>query len=70
VSPVATEKLLILVEQGITQSADDPLPILFVNPKDPEGFQPLLFLDRTLSHDQWDDLYIPISIYHQSPEAR
>jgi hypothetical protein len=40
------------VEQGITQSADDPLPILFVNPKDPEGFQPLLFLDRTLSHDQ------------------
>ncbi len=66
--PVATEKLLMLVEQGTTQSADDPLPVLFANPKDPDSFHPLLFLNRTLPHDQWDDLYLPFLIYRQSSE--
>ncbi len=66
-SSEVAEKFLVLVEQGIAQSADDPLPVLLDDPEDPEGFQPLLFLYRTLSHDQWNDLYLTFSVYHQSP---
>ena len=42
--PVDAEEFHILVEQGIPQSGDDPLPVLFPNPKGTESFQPLLFL--------------------------
>jgi len=45
-SSVVPEKFLVLVEQGVSQSVDDPLPVLLDDPKDPEGFQPLLFLNR------------------------
>jgi hypothetical protein len=38
------EKLLVLVEQGVSQSVDDPLTVLLGDPKDPEGCQPLLSL--------------------------
>jgi hypothetical protein len=41
--PVAAEKFLMFVEYGVTQSANDPLPILLPDPKDPEGFQQLFF---------------------------
>jgi hypothetical protein len=40
---VVVEKFLVLV---VSQSPDDPLPVLLDDPKDPEGFQPLLFLNR------------------------
>ncbi len=49
--PVAAEELLMLVEKDIAQSADYPLPVLPTDPEDPEGLQPLLFLNRTLPHD-------------------
>jgi hypothetical protein len=68
--PVASENLLILVEKGMPQPTDDPLSVLFDNPKDPKSFQTLLFLNRTLSHEQWDDLYLPFSVYHQVLESR
>ena len=69
-SPVAAEKLLVIVEQGVSQSANDPLPVLLADPKDPEGFPPLLFPNRTLPHDQWNNLYLPFSVYHQIPKTR
>jgi hypothetical protein len=34
-SPVATEALLMFVEEGATQSADDPLTVFLPNPKYP-----------------------------------
>jgi hypothetical protein len=57
-SPVPVEEFLMIVEKGITQSVDDALPVLLTDPKDPEGFRPLLYLNRTLSHDQWNDLHL------------
>jgi hypothetical protein len=39
-SSVDTEMFLVLVEQGVSQSADDPFPVLLADPKDSEGFQP------------------------------
>ncbi len=51
-SPVAAEELLMFIQEGMTQSADDPFPILLLDPKDPEGFQPLPFSNRPLSYDQ------------------
>ena len=53
--PVAAEELLMFVEEGATQSADDPLTILLPDPEYPEGFQSLLFSDRPLTCDQRDD---------------
>ncbi len=38
------EKLVVLVEEGVSQSVDDPLTVLLGDPKDPEGCQPLLSL--------------------------
>jgi hypothetical protein len=58
-SPVTDEKLLMFIEYGVTQFADDPFPILLPKTKDPEGFQSLLFSDRLLTDDQWDDFYLP-----------
>ena len=58
------------IQQGVTQSVDDPFPILLPNPKDPEGFQPLLFSDRPLTCDQWEDFYLPSSLFHQGPKTR
>jgi hypothetical protein len=42
-SPVSTEEVLMFIQEGMTQSVDDPFPILLPDPKDPEGFQPRLF---------------------------
>ena len=53
-SPVAAEELLMFIKEGMTQSADDPFPIPLPDPKDPEGFQPLLFSNRPLAYDQRD----------------
>ncbi len=69
-TPVVVEKLLMFVEQGVTQSVDDPFPILLPNPKGPEGFKPLLFSDRPLSYDLRDDFYFPSSFCHQGPKTR
>jgi hypothetical protein len=38
VPPVAAEKFLMLVEESVTKSANDPLAVLLPDPKDPEGF--------------------------------
>jgi hypothetical protein len=54
----------------MTQSVDDPFPILLPDPKDPEGFQPRLFSNWPLSYDQWDNLYLPTSLFRQGPETR
>ena len=48
-SPVTAEKFLMFVEKSPAQPANDPLAIIPPNPKDPEGFQPLLFPDRPLT---------------------
>jgi hypothetical protein len=32
-SPVATEELLMFIKEGMTQSDDDPFPILLPDPK-------------------------------------
>ncbi len=53
---VPTEESLMFMQAGMTQSADDPFPILLPDPKDPEGFKPRLFSNRPLSYDQWDDI--------------
>ena len=58
------------IKEGMTQSDDDPFPILLPNPKDSEGFQPLLFFNRPMSYDQWDDIYLPSSLFRQGPETR
>jgi hypothetical protein len=68
--PVATEKLLMFVEEGETQPVYDPLTILLPDPEYPEGFQSLLFSDRPLTYDQWDDFYLPSSICRQGPKTR
>jgi hypothetical protein len=44
------------------QSDDDPFPILLPDPKDPEGFQPLLS-NRPLYYDQRNDIYLPSSLF-------
>ena len=44
--PVTAEKFFVFVEKSPVQSAYDPLTILLPDPEDPEGFQPLLFLER------------------------
>ena len=69
-SPVAVKELLVFIQKGMTQSADDPFPILLPNPKDPEGFQPPLFSNRPMSYDQRDDIYLPSSLFRQGPETR
>jgi hypothetical protein len=66
---VAVEKLLML-QEGMTQSVDDPFPILLDNLKDPEGFQPHLFSNQSMSYDQRDDIYLPSSFFRQGPETR
>ena len=58
------------VEESVTKSVDDPLPVLLPDLNDPEGFHPLLFLNRTLSYDQWNDLYLPFSVCHKDPKTR
>ena len=35
-----------LIEEGTTESPEDPLPILFPDPEESKGFQPFLFSDR------------------------
>ena len=57
------------IQEDMTQSVDDPFPILLPDPKDPEGFQPLLFSNRPMSYDQRDDIYLPTSFFHQGPET-
>ena len=54
-SPVAPEELFMLVDKSTDQSPDDTLTILLPNPEDPEGFQSLLFPDRPMTWDQWDN---------------
>ncbi len=66
---VADEKFLMVVEESVTKSVNDPLDVLLPDPKDPEGFQSLLFLDRTLSYDQCNDLYLPFSVYFQDTKT-
>ena len=61
--PVAPEKLLVLVENSEAQFPDDPLTILLPNPEDPEGFQPLPLSDRLLTCNQWDNFYLPSSLF-------
>jgi hypothetical protein len=67
---VSVKDLLMFIKQGMTQSSDDPFPILLPDPKDPEGFQPLLFSNRPLSYDQWDGTYLPSSLFLQDLETR
>ncbi len=68
--PVVSEKLLMFTEYGVTQSVDDPFPILLPDPKGPEDLHPLLFSDGPLSYDHRDDFYFPSSLYHQGPKTR
>ncbi len=49
-SPVAAEELLILVEESVSKSDNDPISVLLPDPVEPdpeesEGFQPLLFFN-------------------------
>ena len=69
-SSVSPEELLVLVDKSVAQSPDDPLTILLPNPEDPEGFQPLLLPDRSLTCDQRNNYYLPSSIVHQVPKTR
>ena len=69
-SPVTAEKFLMFVEKSPVQSTDDPLTILLPDPEDPEGFQPLFCSDRPLTCDQWDDFYLPSSLFRQGPKTR
>jgi hypothetical protein len=67
--PVTAEELLMFIQEVMTQSADDPFPILLPDPKDPEGFQPFLFSNRPVSYDHQDDIYLPSSFFRQGPET-
>ena len=68
--PVTVEELLVLVEKSSAQSPDDPLTILLPNPEDPEGLQSILLSDRPLTCNQWDNFYLPSSLFCQGPETR
>ena len=68
--PVAVEEFLVFVEKSADQSSYDPLTILLPDPEDPEGFQTLLFSDRPLTCNQWDNVYLPSSHFRQGPETR
>ena len=68
--PVAVEEVLVFVEKSVDQSPYDPLTILLTDPEDPEDFQPLLFSDRPLTFNQWNNFYLPSSLFHQGPETR
>ncbi len=37
-SQVAVEELLVFIQEDMTQSVDEPFPILLPDLKDPEGF--------------------------------
>ncbi len=52
-----------LIEESTPQSPEDPLPILFPDPEDSKGFQPLLFSDRPLTCDHRDNFYLPSSLF-------
>jgi hypothetical protein len=62
-SPVRAEEFLMFVEKSAVQSPYDPLTILLPDAEDPECFQPLLFSDRPLTCDQWDNFYLPSSLF-------
>ena len=69
VKSVASKKFLMLIKQCIAESVDDFHPIFFPKSENLKGFQPNLFFNRPLPYDQRYNLFLPISICHQGPEA-
>jgi hypothetical protein len=67
VGRIITEKVKVTgegrYEVSVFYKTKDPLTILLPDPEDPEGFHPLLFSDRPLTCDQWDNFYLPSSLF-------